>query len=115
MTRVYTDVWNDFQFRAPSYLDGHFEPYKFDLVKWYNHESWEVYDVDIGKKTISTRSCFSVGTLIWDEKDCYFEFKSCGLRYLRHRVDGLEQFILDFCESMGKQLCGDSFDMNYLE
>ena len=115
MTRVYTDIWNDFQFRAPSYLDGHFEPYKFDLVKWHDHSPIEGFDLYSGNKEIITKSCFTVGTLIWDEKDYYFEFKSCGLRYLRHRVDGLEQFIFDFCESMGKQLCGDSFNMNYLE
>ena len=33
MLRVYTDEWNGFQFRAPAYLDGHFEPHKFDLVR----------------------------------------------------------------------------------
>ena len=47
---------------------------------------------------MSTRSCFSIGFLTWDEKECGFEFESCGLRYLKHRIDGLEKFILDFCE-----------------
>lgn len=115
MTRVYTDIWNDFQFRAPSYLDGHFEPYKFDLVKWRNHSPIDGFDLYTGNKKITTRSCFSVGALIWHDDDCYFEFKSCGLRYLKHRVDGLEQFILDFCETMGKQICGNSFDISFLE
>lgn len=101
---VYTDIWNGFQFRQPQYLDGHFEPHKFDLVKWEDHEPYEVIDFYTSEKTMSTRNCFSIGSLIWDEKDESFEFKSCGLRYLRYRIDGLEKFILDFCEAKGKQL-----------
>lgn len=55
-------------------------------------------DLHTGKKIISTRSCFSIGSLTWNEKEYGFEFESCGLRYLEHRIDGLEGFILDFCE-----------------
>lgn len=62
MTKVYTDEWNDFQFRAPLYLDGHFEPYKFDLVKWNDCDPYEVVDSVTGKKKTITRYCFSVGT-----------------------------------------------------
>ena len=104
IVRTYTEEWNGFQFRAPAYLDGHFEPNKFDLVKWEDHESHEVIDFYTGKKKMSTRSCFTVATLIWDEKEPGFEFESCGLRYLEYRVDGLEKFILDFCEMMEKEL-----------
>ena len=104
MTRVYTDIWNGFQFRAPIYVDGHFEPYKFDLVKWEDHEPYEVIDGYTGEKKISTRSCFSIGTLEWNTKMGRFNFNSCGTRYLEYRVDGLEKFILDFCETMKQQL-----------
>lgn len=104
MLRVYTDEWNGFQFRQPTYLDGHFEPHEFDLVKWEEHEPYEVTDYITGKKRMSTRNCFTIGTLIWDEKECDFSFESCGLRYLKHRVDGLEKFILDFCEMMEEEL-----------
>lgn len=104
MVRVYTDEWNGFQFRSPAYLDGHFEPHKFDLVKWEEHEPYEVVDFYTGKKKISTRNCFTIGTLIWNSKEQGFEFKSCGLRYLEHREDGLEKFIFDFCEMMEKEL-----------
>lgn len=34
MLRTYGEEWNGFQFRSPNYLDGHFKPYEFDLVKW---------------------------------------------------------------------------------
>ena len=104
MVRVYTDEWNGFQFRAPVYLDGHFEPHKFDLVKWEEHEPYEVTDFYTCEKKICTRSCFSIGELIWDPKEPGFEFQSCGLRYLECRVDGLEKFILDFCDMMEKEL-----------
>lgn len=107
MTKVYTDEWNGFQFRAPTYLDGHFEPHKFDLVKWEDHEPYEVIDFYTGKKKISTRSCFTIATLFWNAKESGFEFESCGLRYLERRIDGLEKFILDFCEMMEKELDGD--------
>lgn len=107
MTRVYTDEWNGFQFRAPIYLDGYFEPYKFNLVKWEDCEPHEVTDWDTGKKKMSTRYCFVVGTLLWNEKECAFDFESCGLRYLEYRINGLEKFILDFAEMMEKELMRD--------
>ena len=107
IVRTYTEEWNGFQFRAPIYLDGHFEPHKFDLVKWEDHEPYEITDFYTGEKKMSTRNCFTVGTLIWDEKELCFEFQSCGLRYLEYRIDGLEKFILDFCEMMEKELLND--------
>lgn len=104
MVRVYTDEWNGFQFRAPTYIDGHFEPYKFDLVKWEDHEPYEVIDGYTGEKKMSSRHCFSIGSLTWNPKEEWFNFKSCGLRYLEYRIDGLEEFILDFCKTMEMQL-----------
>ena len=96
MVRVYTDEWNGFQFRAPTYLDGHFEPYQFDLVKW-----------ETKGNIMRSKYCFSIGKLTWNPKDEYFDFESCGLRYLEHRIDGLEEFILDFCKTMEMQLVRD--------
>ena len=104
MVRVYTDEWNGFQFRAPSYLDGHFEPYEFDLIKWEECEPYQVVDLITGEKRMRTRYCFSIGTLKWDSKEPGFDFESCGLRYLEYRMDGLEKFILDFCDMMEKEL-----------
>ena len=104
MVRVYTDIWNGFQFRAPTYLDGHFESHTFDLVKWVEHEPYEVTDFYTGEKFMQTRHCYSVGTLVWDERESGWEFESVGRRYLEERIDGLEEFILDFCEMMEKEL-----------
>ena len=104
MIRTYGEEWNGFQFRSPAYLDGHFEPYEFDLVKWETCEPTEVTDFKTGKKKIQTRYCYSIGGLIWNKKECSFTFESVGLRYLQHRVDGLEDYILKFCEEMEKEL-----------
>ena len=67
-------------------------------------------DLHIGKKIISTRSCFSIGSLVWNEKEYGFEFESCGLRYLEYRIDGLEKFILDFCETMKEKFTNSESD-----
>lgn len=105
MKKVYTDIWNGFQFRAPVYLDGHYDPYKFDLVKHEECEPYEAIDFYTGEKIIVTKTCFTIGTLIWNNKEG--EFESCGLRYLKYRIDGLEKFILDFCNMMEKELLKD--------
>ena len=70
----------------------------FDLVKWEAHNPIEVTELSTGKKKISTRSCFTVGTIRWDTREPGFEFESCGLRFLENYVEGLNQFVLDFCE-----------------
>lgn len=69
-------------------------------MKWEDPEPYGVIDVHTGKKIMSTRNCFSIGFLTWNEKEYGFEFESCGLRYLENRIDGLEKFILNFCETM---------------
>ena len=79
-------------------------PHKCDLVKWEDCEPHEVIDWVTGEKKMSSRFCFSIGTLIWDSKEPWFYFESCGLRYFEHRIDGLEEFILDFCKMMEKEL-----------
>lgn len=108
VVRVYTDIWNNFQFRAPCYLDGHFEPYKYDLVRWVNRDiPTEVTDLTTGKKVMSDKYCYSIAQLTWNKKEGWFDFESVGTRYLEDRIDGLEEWILEFCEMMGKELSED--------
>ena len=109
MEKVYTDRWNGFQFQAPVYLDGHYDPYKFTLVKWKTCVPFEAIDFYTRKKVTKTEYCFSIGALIWDPKEEAFDFESCGLRYLENRIDGLEAFILDFAEMMEKELCDNEY------
>lgn len=102
--REYTKEWNGFQFRSPTYVDGHFESRKFDLVKWVDCEPHKVLDLKTGKKKISDRYCYSVGMLEWCPKEKWFDFKSVGTRYLEARIDGLEDWILAFCYQMESKL-----------
>ena len=56
--------------------------YHFDLVKWADDNS----------------HCWSIAAIEWVKEDEYFAFDSCGLRYLKHREDGLEEWLLKWCE-----------------
>ena len=62
---------------APDYYK-----YNFDVVRWADDNSY----------------CWSIGSLHWDKKEHDFEFESCGLRYFEYREDGLEEWLLKWCE-----------------
>ena len=53
---------------------------KYELVKWQG------------------KGCFVVGWLEWDRKEEYFSFRSCGLRYLQYRENGLAEWLLAWCK-----------------
>ena len=60
-------------------------PYRYELVKWH----------DGGH-------CFTIGYLEWDGDG--FNFRSCGTRYLEHRENGLEKWLLAWCNFMTEQI-----------
>lgn len=63
-----------------------YHKWNFDLVKWEKYsESDKEY-------------CFSIGHLEWNRKEPCFEFSSTGTRYLECREDGLEEWLLKWCE-----------------
>ena len=75
-----------FEIRKPTIIgkpptDDYFK-YNFDLVKWSADNS----------------HCWSVGELRYRTGGDGFEFESVGLRYLEDREEGLEEFILKWCE-----------------
>ena len=92
--------FKDFEIRDVTYLcePPKNRPIKFDLVKWQEHEPYEVTDWQTGEKKLNTKNCFSIATLWWNNKEPCFEFESIGLRYLEHREDGLEEWLLKWCE-----------------
>ena len=127
--------FKDFEIRPVKSLDGVIDPNRFELVKWYDHEPTPVTNMRTGEKRISTRSCFVVAWLEWNDKEpcfelvkwydhkpyihgeststrsCFvvawlerndkelcFELKSVGLRLVENWVDGLDQFIIKWCE-----------------
>ena len=84
--------FKDFEIRPVKSLDGVIDPKRFELVKWYDHEPY------IHGESTSTRSCFVVAWLEWNDKEPCFELKSVGLRLVENWVDGLDQFIIKWCE-----------------
>lgn len=65
-----------------------YHKWNFDLVK---RDKWN----DNG---VEKDYCFSIGHLEYNRKELCFEFRSCGLRYLKHREEGLEEWLLKWCE-----------------
>ena len=90
--------FKDFEIRPTAYLDGHTDPKKWDVVKWQDHKPIESIDLRTGEKKISTRSCYSVAHLWWNEKEPCWEFESYGTRFLDDYEEGLCEFIRKWLE-----------------
>ena len=92
--------FKNFEIRDVTYLvePPKDRPIEVDLVKWQEHESFEVTDWKTGEKKLSTKNCFSIARLWWNDHEPCFEFESVGLRYLEDREDGLEEWLLKWCE-----------------
>ena len=84
--------FKDFEIRPVKSLDGVIDTKRFELVKWYDHEPY------IHGESTSTRSCFVVAWLEWNDKEPCFELKSVGLRLVENWADGLDKFIIKWCE-----------------
>ena len=84
--------FKDFEIRPVKSLDGVIDTKRFELVKWYDHEPY------VHGESTSTRSWFVVAWLGWNDKEPCFELTSVGLRLVKNWVDGLDQFIIKWCE-----------------
>ena len=78
--------FKQFEIRKPTILG--FPPtedyykYNFDIVKWSDDNS----------------HCESICRLAYNKKEGFFDFRSIGDRYLKHREDGLEEWVLTWCQ-----------------
>ena len=54
--------------------------------------------METGEKKISTRSCYSVAQIWWNEKEPCWEFESVGTRFLEEYQEGLCEFVLKWIE-----------------
>ena len=73
--------FKDFEIRPVKSIDGVIDPKRFELVKWYE-----------------PKHCFVAAWLTWNDKEPCFELASVGLRLMENWVDGLDQFIIKWCE-----------------
>ena len=97
----YTNRWNDFQIRDVVYFgnpptDDRYE--RYDVVKWYKYdEPVKCYDLEKNDYVLHSEGCCSIGNLIWDKEECSMSFESCGTRYFKEYIDGLNEWLLNFC------------------
>lgn len=73
--------FKDFEIRPVKSIDGVTAINRFELVKWYK-----------------SGSCFVVAWLEGNAKEPCFELTSVGLRLVENWADGLDKFILKWCE-----------------
>ena len=78
--------FKQFEIRKPTLLvepeDEDYYKYNFDIVKWDDDNKY----------------CFVIGMLRWVEREFCFAFESVLTRYLEYREDGLEEWLLKWCE-----------------
>lgn len=90
--------FKDFEIRPVKSLNGVIDPKRFELIRWYDHNPVPVTDMLTGEKKMSTRSCCVVAWLEWNDKEPCFELASVGLRLVENWADGLDKFIIKWCE-----------------
>ena len=91
--------FKDFEIRPTCFLDGHTDPKKWDVVKWYKTDKpVEVTDAKTGEEKLEDTFCYSVAQIWWNEKELCWEFKSFGTRFLYDYEDGLCEFILKWID-----------------
>lgn len=94
-------MFKNFEIRPVKLLDGTINPKRFELVKWYDHEPY-VCGSNI------TSSCFVVAWLTWNPKEPDWKLESVGMRLMENWVDGLDRWVLAWCEM--QRLCMEDND-----
>lgn len=90
--------FKDFEIRPTTFLDGHIEPRRYEVVKWQKHKPIEVLDLQTGEKKMSDTNCFSVARIYWNDREPCWEFESVGTRFLEYYENGLCEYILKWLE-----------------
>ena len=91
--------FKDFEIRPTCFLDGHTDPKKWDVVKWYKTDKpGKVTDAKTGEEKMQDTFCYSVAQIWWNDKEPCWEFKSIGTRFLEDYEAGLCEFILKWLE-----------------
>lgn len=80
--------FKQFEIRKPIFLG---EPPTEDYYK-YN------FNVVVHPESDFEEGFLVIATLRWNKGECGFDFESVGTRYLKYREDGLEEWLLAWCE-----------------
>lgn len=73
--------FKDFEIRPFKAMDGVINPKRFELVQWYKPDT-----------------CYVVAWLTWDDDGKYWSIESVAMRLMENWADGLDQFIIKWCE-----------------
>ena len=83
-------MFKDFSFELPVVIGGKPPKDTYDLVKWQT-ESGE------------RKTNFVVATISYNDKEPSWEFKSCGMKFLKYYEDGLNEFVIKYIELLDLQ------------
>lgn len=75
--------FKNFEIRPCKDVNGVDSPYKYEIVKWYNPDS-----------------CYTVAWFEYDNRDSHWDLRSVGLRLIESWADGLDKFIIRWCDLM---------------
>lgn len=104
--------WRDFEIKPTMFIDGHIDPCKFDLVRWYAHTHIESYN-PLNKTTeLIDCSCYSIASLNWCKSSGRFSFESYDMRFIDDYEEGLVQFIKEFTTSKEKEFIESGVSLN---
>ena len=86
--------FKDFAIARPVFIeskmpDEEYFKYNFSLIKY------------------TTTGNFVIGHLTYNIKEGAFDFRSIGTRYLQYRSDGLEEWLLAWCNMKTIEICAD--------
>lgn len=109
MVAEYTERVHGFQIRDVVRFGGATEkeeiPTTYDIVKWKTCKPYKAYSVEQQKVIEATEHCYSIGFLVWDEKEQCLNLRSVGLRFLEDYPDKeVVEMIYDFAMQQTKKL-----------
>ena len=91
--------FKDFEIRPTCFLDGHTDPKKWDVVKWYKTDKpVKAIDVKTGEEKLQDTFCYSVAHIWWNDEDHCWEFESVCNRLSEDYEAGLCEFVLKWLE-----------------
>lgn len=73
--------FKDFEIRPVKAMDGSVDPCKYELVQWYKPDT-----------------CYVIAWLTWSDNEKYWGIESVGMRLMENWRDGLNRFIVKWCE-----------------
>lgn len=103
--------FKDFEIRPATFLDGHKDPDRYEVVKWQHaSKPFEATNLETGEKHMMQDYCFCIATLIYDPDEGNWCMESVGTRFMEYYEEGLNQYILSWIAMAN--ICRNSNNQN---